>query len=116
MASPMPRPSDFVVKNGSNIRCATAGSTLAGVFDRRREFAQRRQSPHSLKVRPRVPQRLLGEFALGDVRRDSGEDRRASGARRQKGVDLRPDHAAILAAVNASRYAVRGVRPQRWRR
>src|ERR1700680_2947957 len=31
MESPMPRPSDFVVKNGSNICCTTAGSSPAPV-------------------------------------------------------------------------------------
>ena len=67
--------------------------------DRRGELAHRRQPRHSLEVRPRVPQRLLGAFAFGDVDRDRGEDGRAPGNRRQKGVDLRPDYAAILAPV-----------------
>ena len=68
--------------------------------DRRAEFAHRGQPRHSLKVGARVPQRLLGKFALGDVDRDSGEDRRATGCRGTKGVDLRPDYAAILAPVS----------------
>ena len=54
--------------------------------DRRGEFAHRRQPRHSFKVGPSVFQRLLAEFAFGDVNRDCGEERRASGAGARKAL------------------------------
>ena len=67
--------------------------------DRRAEFAHRRQPRHSLEVRVRVSQRLFGALAFGDVDCDRAKEGRAPLDRRQKAVDLRPDHAAVLAPV-----------------
>ena len=67
--------------------------------DRRGEFAHRRQPRHSLNVGSGVPQRLLGEFALGDVNRDPGKEEAALWPRGEKAVDLSPGKAAILAPI-----------------
>ena len=66
--------------------------------DGRSKFAHRRQPRHPLEVRLCGSQRFLGALAFRDVDRDAREGC-APRNRREKGVDLRPDYAAILAQV-----------------
>jgi hypothetical protein len=69
------------------------------VRDRRGEFAHRCQPSHSLQVRPGLSQRLLARLRSVTSIATPPKKRCAPRNRSHKGVDLRPDHAAILAQV-----------------